>query len=46
MILLNSNKKKKEKSSGECEACDVLGDYMCPGTPEESPGQDKDKRKK
>lgn len=25
--------KKKSGQGQECEACQVLGDYMCPGTP-------------
>lgn len=37
--------KKKRKNSGKCGACNVLGDYMCPGMPDGSFGQFQNKMK-
>jgi len=37
--------KNKREDSGKCEACDVLGDYMCAGMPDDRPGQAQDKMK-
>ncbi|MFZ5644481.1 MAG: hypothetical protein ACOY46_12905 [Bacillota bacterium] len=28
-----ADKKKEKKGHEKCEACDVLGDYMCAGSP-------------
>jgi len=36
---------KVKKDGDNCEACDVLGDYMCAGTPVEKPGQTQNKKR-
>lgn len=35
--------KEKREDSGKCEACGVLGDYMCPDIPADRPGRAQDK---
>lgn len=37
--------KKKKDDTEKCEACDVLGDYMCAGVTADRPGRAHDKRR-
>jgi hypothetical protein len=44
-MLLADQKKKNGKDNGDCQACDVLGDYMSAGTPACRPAPEGEKKK-